>query len=225
MFHSTLEQGPRNALAAGAIAQRARACFGHAVGPADSPHEEILTMKLRWGFVVTVIGLRLLMPSTTFAEEHGARLTDRNLQLATSASLLVTATLGTFVALNQPTLLSNGRCAAGDPLFGEWGCHGLSGVHGIAALISVVLYTSTQVLEVSRFDWPGRDNHGSGYVALSYVHLIGMALQPLGGLLAVAPEIVGASRNGLFPRLLRTLHIVLGYTIVASFLITTAIEL
>ena len=183
-------------------------------------------MKRHWGIVVvTVIGLRLLYPSTTFAEEHGARSTDRTLQLTTSASLLVTATLGTFAALNQPTLLSNGRCADGDPLFGKWGCSGLNGLHGVAALVSLVLYTSTEALEFSRFDWPGRDRHGSGFTALSYVHLVGMALQPIGGLLAVVPEIVGASRSGLFPRVLRTLHIVLGYTILTSFLITTAIEL
>jgi hypothetical protein len=158
-------------------------------------------------------------------QERGPRDADRALQLSTAGSLIVTAALGTLVAINKPTLFSEGRCAEGSPIFGDYGCHGLSTLHGMFALLSAVLYTATATLEFSAFDWPGRDRHGDAYEALSYVHLVGMAVQPIAGLLAAVPEVVGASRNGTFARVLRTIHLFTGYAIVGSFVVTTAIEL
>jgi hypothetical protein len=158
-------------------------------------------------------------------KEPGPRDADKALQLATSGSLVITVTLGTLTAINKPTLFSDGRCAEGRPIFGQYGCHGLSTLHGLSALLSVVLYTATATLEFTAFDWPGRDEHDSAYEALSYVHLIGMGLQPIVGLLAAVPEVVGASRDGMFARVLRTLHLFTGYAIASSFIITTAIEL
>jgi hypothetical protein len=171
--------------------------------------------------------LSLVATSNVFAQtkEPGPRDADRTLQLATAGSLIVTASLGTIAAMNQPTWFSDGRCATGGPIFGEYGCHGFSTLHGIAALLSVVLYTATATLEFTAFDWPGRDQHGSGYQALSYVHLVGMAIQPIVGLLAAVPQVIGLKRDSGFSRALRSLHLMTGWLIVTSFVITTSIEL
>jgi hypothetical protein len=164
---------------------------------------------------------------TAFAQEHepGPRGADKALQLATAGSLIITGTLGTIAAINQPTWFSNGRCATGNPIFGEYGCDGYSTLHGISALISIVLYTATTTLEIAAFDWPGRDKHGTAYEAFSYVHLVGMALQPLGGLVAAVPEVFGLERNTGLLRALRSIHLMTGYLIVGSFVATTVIEL
>jgi hypothetical protein len=158
-------------------------------------------------------------------EEPGPRDAHRVLQLSTAGTLLVTGALGTLTALNQPTWFGEGRCATGSPVFGEYGCHGLSTLHGLFALLSSVLYTATVTLEFAAFDWPGRDRHGSGYEALGYVHLIGMAIQPLGGLLAAVPQVIGLDHNSDFVRALRSIHLITGYAIVGTFAVATVIEL
>ncbi len=163
--------------------------------------------------------------ATAQDREPGPRDALRALHLTTAGFLVATGTLGTIAALNQPTWFSEGRCATGNPVFGEYGCHGFSTLHGVFALLSTVLYTATVTLELAAFDWPGRDRHGSGYEALSYVHLVGMALQPLGGLVAAVPEVIGLSRNSSLTRALRSIHLMTGYLIVGAFVVTTAIEL
>lgn len=175
--------------------------------------------------MLCLLSLLTFAPAAARAQFDNVRDTHRTLQLTTSGALILTAGLGAINAINQPTLFSDGRCASGNPIFGEYGCHGLGPLHGVFALLSVVLYTTTETLEFSRFDWPGRDRHGDGFTALSYVHLIGMIIQPLGGLLAAVPELVGASRNGALPRVLRTLHAVTGVAVAGAFIVTTAIEL
>lgn len=175
--------------------------------------------------IVSWLTMCLLVPCAVHAQFDNVRDTHRTLQLATSGGLILTAALGTINAMNQPTLFSDGRCASGRAVFGEYGCHGMGALHGLVALLTVVLYTSTETLELSRFDWPGRDRHGDGFTALSYVHLIGMIIQPIGGLIAAVPEIVGASRSGALPKVLRTLHMVTGVAIAGAFIVTTAIEL
>jgi len=175
--------------------------------------------------MLSLLSMCLFAPRAVHAQFDDVRDTHRTLQLATSGSLILTAALGTINAMNQPTLFSEGRCAEGRPIFGEYGCHGFGPLHGLFALLTIVLYTSTEALEFSRFDWPGRDRHGDGFTALSYVHLIGMMIQPIGGLIAAVPEIVGASRTGALPKVLRTLHLVTGVAIAGAFVVTTAIEL
>jgi hypothetical protein len=175
-------------------------------------------------FSVAFAALCAMAPGAAQAqEEPGPRDAHRALQLATSGSLIVTATLGTLVAINQPTLFGDGRCASGDPLLGRYGCSGLSVLHGLSALLSTMLYTATVTLEIAEFDWPGRDRHGTLYEVASYGHLVGMALQPIGGIIAAMPQVLGIEDPG-FSRVLRTLHIGTGYAIVGTYLVTAAIE-
>jgi hypothetical protein len=182
-------------------------------------------MKSAIGIVLVVLSCVHARGAAAQEHERGPRAADRALQLTTAGSLIITGALGTIAAINQPTWFSDGRCATGGPIFGDYGCHGFSTVHGISALLSTVLYTATATLELTAFDWPGRDRHGSGYEALSYVHLIGMGGQALVGLIAGVPEVIGASRNSGLIRALRSIHLMTGYIIIGSFVVTTAIEL
>lgn len=150
----------------------------------------------------------------------------RILQWSTASAMLVTATLGTILAINKPTLFGDGECANGSPIFGEYGCHGLSVVHGISALVTLALYAANLTLEVDAFGWPGL-GHGDGYAAASYVHLIGMAALPLAGLIAAVPSVLGldSDEGSDFARIMRTLHLFAAYTTVGTFITTAAIDL
>ncbi len=144
------------------------------------------------------------------------------LRWATAASLVVTAGLGATVAINKPTILGDGRCASGDPLFGSYGCDSLSTVHGMAGVVSAVLYTATGVLGLAT---PGGSAFGhrddeAWYGALDYVHLAGIVVQPVLGLLARFPEIVGAQNVTNFGRDVRSAHILIGDVTVIAYLLT-----
>ena len=182
---------------------------------------------MRTAIITVVVSIVMLSnaPTAGAQEEPGPRDAHQVLQLSTAGTLLATGILGTITALNQPTWFGQGRCATGNPVFGEYGCQGLSTLHGLFALLSSVLYTATVTLEFAAFDWPGRDRHGSGYEALSYVHLIGMAIQPIGGLLAAVPQVIGLEHDDAFITALRSIHLITGYAIVGTFAVATVIEL
>jgi hypothetical protein len=182
-------------------------------------------MRIAVSLTLLVVCLNFGRTAAAQEQEPGPRDAHRALQLTTAGSLILTAGLGTIAAINQPTWFSEGRCATGDPVFGEYGCRGFSTLHGLSALLSVVLYTATTTLEFAAFDWPGRDRHGAGFETLSYVHLIGMAVQPIAGLVTAVPEVFGLSRNSSLTRALRSIHVMTGYIIVGSFVVTAAIEL
>src|SRR5512143_1463346 len=68
---------------------------------------------------------------------------ERVLKWSTAGSLVVTTTLGTFAAINQPTAFGDGRCQTGGPVLGTYGCdRGLSTLHGASAVLSATLYTA-----------------------------------------------------------------------------------
>jgi len=157
---------------------------------------------------------------------EGTRAAHDVLRVSTAASMLVTATLGTLLAINKPTLFGDGRCLRGDPVLGDYGCHGLSVLHGISAVISLVLYTATTTLEIDQFGWPGM-GHGRGYAVANWIDLVGMSMLPIVGFVMAVPQVLGLDMadDSLFRRLLRTVHLAVGYTTVGTFVATTAIDL
>ena len=161
-------------------------------------------------------------------QDDGVRDAHRVLQLSTAGSLLITASLGTMIAINKPTLFGDGRCAEGgaEPILGHYGCHGLSVLHGLSAIVSTVLYTATVAVEFAAYDWPGRNDHGTAYDVASAVHLGGMATLPLLGIITAVPMVLGTDQNesGDFQRVMRTLHLAFGYITVAAYGATTAID-
>lgn len=147
----------------------------------------------------------------------------RTLSLVTTGSLLVTAGLGTLSAINEGTAFHEGRCATGNPLLGDYGCESLHIVHGASAILSLVLYTATAVqglpLGLSQ-------SEGPLYRILSYVHLVGIVLQPILGLITAYPEIIGINPGAQerFGDVMRTIHIGVGYVTVAAYATTTVLE-
>src|ERR1041385_8124221 len=60
----------------------------------------------------------------------------RALSYTTAAALTVTAAGGLVALANQPTLLGEGRCASGNPIFGDYGCEGFSILHGMGGVLT-----------------------------------------------------------------------------------------
>lgn len=154
----------------------------------------------------------------------------RALRLGTAAALVATSTLGTLAAIDQPTRFGDGRCLTGHPVLGEYGCdRGLSTLHGSAAVLSTILYTANGVLGLVAPESRGAVAPGARPVhrALTWVHLGGIVVQPIIGLVSAFPQVVGRSRSvptDMFPRNLRTAHVIIGYVTTAAFLTTVALE-
>ncbi len=152
------------------------------------------------------------------------------LRWSTAASLVVTSTLGTMAAINQPTVFGDGRCITGDPILGSYGCdRGLSTLHGSAGILSVTLYTANLVLRLAAPESKGHVSEAARpwHTALSWIALGGIVIQPALGLVAAYPQVIGKSQSvptDPFPRNLRTAHVFIGYVTAVSFLATVVIE-
>lgn len=155
---------------------------------------------------------------------------ERALKWSTGGALVLTSTLGVIAAMNQPTAFGDGRCAEGDPVLGTYGCdRGLSTLHGMSGILAVTLYTANGALALAI---PGPVGNVSArergwHRALTYVHLGGIVLQPILGIVSAFPQVVGV-RDQLpsdpFPRNLRTIHVGLGVVTTAAYLATIALE-
>lgn len=156
---------------------------------------------------------------------------ERRLKWATAGALLATATLGTLVAINQPTAFGDGRCFTGSPILGTYGCdRGLSTLHGASGVLSATLYTANGALALTLPGPVGNVSESARpwHRALTYVHLGGIVLQPILGLVSAFPQVIGMQNTApgdTFPRTTRTIHVCLGYLTVAAYLTTLALEL
>jgi hypothetical protein len=165
----------------------------------------------------------------TDAQERARRI-HWDLKLATAASLLVTGTLGGIVAANQTTTLHTGKCESGDPIAGSYGCGSLSTVHGISAVTSLALYASTASLELGVAGVPAPDKiapHAKLWTGLTWFHRTAIVIQPLLGILARFPDVIGidsAENQRSFSKNVRTVHAGLGIATIAAYLGTVAIE-
>ncbi len=159
-----------------------------------------------------------------------ARRWERALKWTTAGSLVVTSALGTMAAINQPTEFGDGRCQTGGPLLGTYGCdRGLSTLHGMSGVLSAVLYTSNGTLALSLREPVGNvtPRERPWHRALTYVHLGGITLQPILGIVSAFPEVIGMDRTApgdRFPRTLRTIHVGIGYLTAAAYMATLVLE-
>jgi hypothetical protein len=145
----------------------------------------------------------------------------RTLGITTFGALTVTTALGTLSAINQATAFGPGECrAGGHPIGGfEFGCSTLTSLHQLSAFISVGLYATTGVFALAMPD-PERASEGSDaratrlrlHRAVAWVHLAGMVLQPILGIISVNPTVVGANgADATFVETMRTIHLSVGY--------------
>ncbi|HEU0051711.1 MAG TPA: hypothetical protein VFQ39_00995, partial [Longimicrobium sp.] len=116
-------------------------------------------------------------PESEAARVARMRRWERALKWSTAGALVVTTTLGTIAAINQPTAFGDGRCRTGGPVLGTYGCdRGLSTLHGTSAVVSATLYTADGVLALSL---PGPQGNVTParrpwHRALTFVHLGGV---------------------------------------------------
>jgi hypothetical protein len=163
---------------------------------------------------------------------HRARLTrvHRIMGISTLASLVVTEFLGTFLMLNRPTVFGDGTGCQCDLGLGG----ALTPLHELSAFITVGLYATTGIFALSMPD-PEHASVGNDrrartlrlHKALALVHLGGMILQPILGILSYSPSVFGIQDNahGDFGRDIRTIHAGVGYVTLAALATAMAVEL
>ncbi|MFB6350197.1 MAG: hypothetical protein ABEK29_00180 [Bradymonadaceae bacterium] len=135
----------------------------------------------------------------------------RILQYGTAGSLVLTAAGGVITYLNLPTQTGDGLCRTGDPIFGSYGCDGFNTLHGIGGTLELALPNDPERDDADLFDDPAAP-----------VHLGGMALLPLLGIVSHSPEVLGvdATRGDEFPRTVRTIHATLGVVTAGAYLVS-----
>jgi hypothetical protein len=167
-------------------------------------------------------------------QEHRASLlrAHRTLEYTTMGALALTAAGGVVAAINQPTLFGDGKCASGDPIFGDYGCTGFSMVHGTLGVLTTVSYVATMTVALSVPDRrgghgePGPFDYGGFHRAATWVHVVGFAALPLLGLTGAHPEMLGIADEDAenFSKTVRTVHASLGVVTAGAFTTTVLIE-
>jgi hypothetical protein len=167
--------------------------------------------------------------------EHITR-THRTLGIVTLASMSVTTLLGTLLAINEPTVFGPGLCINGSAngVLGTFGCDTLVFVHETSAFITLGLYTATGIFALSMPD-PEHASVGNDararrlrlHQALAWVHLVGMVLEPLLGIVSTGPSIVGVRPDAQtdFRAVMNTVHLSVGYITLAALTTAMIIEL
>ncbi len=155
----------------------------------------------------------------------------RAFEWSTAGALALVAGMGTIAAINQPTVFGDGRCyGGGDPIFASYGCDGFSLLHGLVGVVSTVLYVGERTIYFARNPIPVESRGTRAYAAyraLGWVHLAGMILMPVLGLVAANPQIFGAEddKQSDFSRALRTTHVFVGIVTGGAYVSATILDL
>ena len=184
--------------------------------------------------------------------EHLVRM-HRPLGLATWASLLITEIAGTILAVNQRTVFGVGACniptndGSNPCLLGDFGGGRgpLNAFHELSAFITVGFYAATGLYAMAMPDPEhasvGSDSRASRlrvHKALAWVHMLGMVLLPILGVLSVEPGLVGLNidttnsmtltssraRIDNYQSDMRTVHLAVGYVTFAALTIAMLYE-
>jgi hypothetical protein len=201
---------------------QARAEEGLLEVPALSVGGDVLRMAVLANPVPPLGGLA----SSQDPAESGLVQAHRVLKPLTAGSLLLTVALGTLLVINYPTFFGEGHCSTGGPVFGTYGCDALNIVHGVSAVMSVVLYTATTVLELTPEVQAVPERHPEAQRYLRYVHLVGFILQPILGIISSYPQIIGISTGGQaqFSRVMRSVHLSIGYVTLGAYAASTVLD-
>jgi hypothetical protein len=155
--------------------------------------------------------------------------------------MLVTEVAGTIYAMNTRTIFGDGFCSGPQPtgasspcILGDFGGSSLLTFHNISAFITVGFYASAGVFALSMPDpehaSTGNDSRATRlrlHKALAWVHLIGMVLQPILGVISYDPGLLGIHDNhyGDVSRDLTMIHMGVGYVTFAALTIAMIDEL
>jgi hypothetical protein len=146
------------------------------------------------------------------------------------ATLAVTGALGVALAVNRPTLVSDGRCETHEGVFGEFGCGpGLTVTHFVFAASTLVLFVTSEILaekmEVNPYD-VGDFERVRAMRNLRWANVGLFAVQPVLGFLSAHPEVIGiqSGSRGMFSRVLRTIHLGVGLGAATTYSVNAALQ-
>lgn len=147
------------------------------------------------------------------------------LQKTGLATLGVTGVLGATLAVNDDTIFGRGRCAEGDPLFGQFGCSGLKYVHFGFAATTLGLFIASEVvaaeMPVSPYDM-GDATKQNAMKTLRIANIGLFSVQPVLGLLAANHSLFGMSPG--VARVLRSVHILVGGAVATTYTANAALQ-
>jgi hypothetical protein len=153
------------------------------------------------------------------------------LQKLTLGSLVVTGGLGVLTAANKDTLMWDGLCGKGNPIFGSFGCSptGLPLVHFLAGVTTAGLFIATEAVAESMPVSPYAAADGTKEDVMRTLRVINISIlivQPIAGLIAAHPEFIGipSSARPMFSRVLRTVHMGTGVTLAGTYTATAALQ-
>ncbi len=159
-----------------------------------------------------------MMPDTRWDDVN------RRLRRFTLAGLWLTTALGTVGIINRPSLLGDGRCQSGGPILGDYGCGPSTTLHGISAGTSMVLFTASDVIDLTTGP---RRTYSQTRRVLIWVSRMGMAVLPLVGIISRFPDVIGIDdpeSQAEFGRTVRTLHAGAGYVTVGAYTATFFVD-
>ncbi len=176
------------------------------------------------------------LPVTAWAQVNTAaeqrRLEDWHsaTQKAGLVTLGIAAGLGMPLMANKETLLSEGLCKAGDPMFDEFGCNGgLSILHFGFAAATLGLFIATEIIAMEMNPSPyetGNSTIDGAGGALRWVNVGLFAVQPVLGLLAAHPGLIGVpeAHRAAVSRVLRTIHFSIGLGLVSTYSVQAGLQ-
>lgn len=145
-------------------------------------------------------------------------------QKAGLITMYLTTSLGIPLAANKETLFSDGLCRQGKPMFGEaFGCNGgLAIVHGLAAVSTLVLYVTSEILATEMVFSPyntGDTRQDNARSAFRWTNVALFSIQPVLGILSAHPYLIGIPPDArvMFSKVLRTLHFAVGVGLTTTY--------
>jgi hypothetical protein len=151
------------------------------------------------------------------------------LQKTGLVTLGLTGTSGAVLLINKPTLFGDGRCKSGSPLFGDFGCGGLTFVHLGFAVSTLGLFIAQEIvageMPISPYDM-GSEGKQDAMAGLRVANYSLFALQPVLGFLAANPGVIGISEPSRedFSKVLRTIHFGVGGGLATTYTINAALQ-
>jgi hypothetical protein len=186
------------------------------------------------GFIRTVVVvLAMAVPAAGWAQQvttEGQQLdtTHSVLQKAGIGTIALTGATGLALMINRPTLFGDGRCSEGNGLFGGFGCGpGLTLLHAAFAVTSAGLFIAQELIAAEMNPSPydeGSPRRQNVTEALRWTNVGLFAVQPVLGLIAAHPGLVGVPReyHAQFGRVMRTIHFGVGLGLATTYTVNAA---
>jgi len=192
-------------------------------------HSRGLMRKLLLISLMLAVPLRSFAQVTEPAREEELNRAHRVMQKAGLATMGVTTALGFALLANKPTLFSDGLCEAGDPMFGELGCHGLSIVHFAFAATTLGLFAADEIVKAKMERSPyhtGDPRRDDAANALRWTNVALFAVQPVMGILATHPWLIGIppEHRVTFSKVLRTIHFGVGVGLATTYSVQAGLQ-